>query len=104
MTEMKPPPATPDPEHRFRDDVARRAWRKQQARIRGERTVWFSLGLMGMVGWSVALPTLAGIAVGWWIDQQWPSRLSWTLTLLFVGVVVGCLNAWRWVKQESEEH
>ena len=28
--------------------------------------------------------------------------VSWTLTLLLIGVAVGCLNAWYWVKQESE--
>jgi ATP synthase protein I len=82
-------------------DVARRAARKQRAREAGKRPIWFSLGLMGLVGWSIAVPTLAGVALGWWIDSRWPGRISWTLTLLFVGVAVGCVNAWYWVRQES---
>jgi ATP synthase protein I len=61
-----------------------------------------ALGMMGLVGWSVAIPTLIGVALGWWIDRSWPGRMSWTLTLLFVGVAIGCLNAWYWVRQESE--
>jgi ATP synthase protein I len=58
------------------------------------------LGLFGLVGWSVAVPTLLGLVLGRWIDATWPSRISWTLTLLLAGVLVGCLNAWRWVSQE----
>jgi len=89
-------------EERLREDVARRATRKQRARASAGRPVWFSLGLMGLVGWSIAVPTLAGVALGWWIDARWPGRISWTLTLLFVGVAVGCANAWYWVRQESD--
>ena len=58
--------------------------------------------MFGLVGWAVALPTLAGIALGWWLDQRYPGLPSWTLTWLFIGVAVGCVNAWYWVKQESE--
>ena len=30
-------------------------------------------------------------------------RISWTLTLLIIGVVLGSLNAWYWVKRESRD-
>ena len=98
MPENQPPP----PADRLHQEVARRAARRQRAQREGDRSVWFSLGMMGLVGWSVAIPTLIGIALGWWIDGTWPGRVSWTLTLLFVGVAIGCLNAWYWVRQESE--
>ena len=55
--------------------------------------------MFGVVGWSVAIPTLIGVAVGLWIDGRWPSRFSWTLMLLIVGVALGCINAWYWVKK-----
>ncbi len=57
--------------------------------------------MFGLVGWSVAIPTLIGIAVGVWLDRRWPGQVSWTLTFLIIGVALGCLNAWYWVKQES---
>ena len=63
--------------------------------------VWFGLGMFGLVGWSVAIPTVIGIAIGMWIDARWPSQISWTLTGLFVGIVVGCWNAWYWILRES---
>ncbi|MBD3640148.1 MAG: AtpZ/AtpI family protein [Marinobacter sp.] len=83
--------------------VGRRAERKQRARAQGHRTAWFGLGMFGLVGWSVAVPTLIGIAIGVWADRRWPGEVSWTLTLLIIGVALGCLNAWYWIKQESED-
>lgn len=82
-------------------EVAEKQARKLKARKEGDHSAWFGLGMFGLVGWSVAVPTLIGVAVGAWIDTRWPSRFSWTLMMLFMGVVVGCLNAWWWVQRES---
>jgi ATP synthase protein I len=90
-----------------RDRLSRRVGseseRKMRARRRGDRGVWFGLGMFGIVGWSVAIPTLLGIALGVWIDTRWPDRFSWTLMLLFAGIFLGCLNAWYWVNQEQTD-
>lgn len=56
--------------------------------------LWSSISMLGVVGWSVTLPTLLGVAVGVWLDQHWPGRISWTVTLLSIGLLVGCANAW----------
>jgi len=77
--------------------------RKIRARHEKDRGVWFGLGMFGLVGWSVAIPTVIGIGLGIWIDTKWPSQYSWTLMFLIIGVLVGCLNAWYWVKRESKE-
>ena len=76
--------------------------RKVRARNTQYRTAWFGLGMFGLVGWSVAVPALIGVASGLWIDAHWPSRFSWTLMLLVLGMALGCLNAWRWVSRESQ--
>ena len=65
--------------------------------------VWFGLGMMGLVGWSVVVPTVLGAAAGLWLDRRFPRQISWTLTLLFVGLIFGCVNAWRWVAKEDRE-
>jgi len=107
MPEARPPtggpggPRLPGPGERLHDEVARRAARRLRARREMPRSLWLSLGMMGLVGWSVAVPTLVGVALGWWIDRAWPGRVSWTLTLLLVGLVLGCVNAWRWVRGEG---
>jgi len=71
----------------------------RMVRARGEKnSFWNSIAVLGVVGWSVALPTLIGVAAGLWIDRHWPSRFSWTLMLLVAGLILGCANAWLHVK------
>ncbi len=82
--------------------VARKESRKVRARRHRGRGMWFGLGVYGLVGWSVVIPTLGGVAIGLWIDRTWPSRFSWTLMLMAAGLLVGCWNAWYWVSLEQK--
>jgi ATP synthase protein I len=91
-----------DQQQAFRNLIGTKETRKLRARDERHRSIWFGLGMFGIVGWSVAVPTVLGVAAGLWIDRHWPSRFSWALMLLFIGVVLGCLNAWYWIKQESK--
>jgi ATP synthase protein I len=89
----------------FSQEVAAKAARKIKARRNPSQGVWFGLGMMGLVGWSVVVPTLLGTAFGVWLDDRHPGSYSWTLMLLVIGLAIGCLNAWHWVaKQEQEMH
>ena len=90
-------------ERRLGREVGRQAERKRRARARGNRTAWFGLGMFGLVGWSVAVPTLVGIALGAWLDRRTGGQASWTLTFMIIGVALGCLNAWYWIRQESPD-
>ena len=92
-----------DPEKSLEREVQTRAERKMRARREKDRSVWFGLGMFGLIGWSVAVPALIGIAVGIWIDRRWPGDYSWTLMLLVLGVAVGCMNAWHWIQRESRD-
>ena len=65
------------------------------------RSAWAGLGMAGMIGWSVAIPALLGVALGLWLDEHHHGRHSWTLMLLAVGLVLGCANAWHWVMREK---
>jgi ATP synthase protein I len=84
----------------FSRKIRAQAARMRKARRGANRSVWFGLGMSGMVGWSVTVPTLIGAAVGIWVDKDYPSRFSWTLMLLFLGLIIGCANAWHWVDSE----
>ncbi|OLO04471.1 AtpZ/AtpI family protein [Salinicola socius] len=81
--------------------VGVKAARKLKARRNGTPKVWFGLGMMGLIGWSVVVPTLLGAGLGLWLDQRYPGGRSLTLALLMAGLTVGCLNAWYWVSQED---
>jgi ATP synthase protein I len=77
--------------------------RKIRARNRKESSVWFGLGMFGLVGWSVAIPTIIGLAIGIWLDTRIEGDFSWALMLLALGVIAGAVNAWLWVKREQEK-
>ncbi len=91
--------------------IGAKAARKLKARRKGSggnggagdggAGVWFGLGMMGLIGWSVAVPTLLGAALGIWLDRQHSGSHPWTLALLVGGLTIGCLNAWRWVANED---
>jgi ATP synthase protein I len=81
--------------------VGTKAARKLKARRNATPGVWFGLGMMGLIGWSVVVPTLLGAALGLWLDEHHPGTHSWTLALLVAGLVAGCWNAWHWVAQEE---
>jgi ATP synthase protein I len=82
-------------------EIARKAQRLQRARLRRRESPWRGLGMFGMVGWAVAVPVVAGVALGVWIDARWPGERSWTLMLLLAGAALGCLNAWYWIQREG---
>jgi ATP synthase protein I len=79
---------------------------KEQRRIKAEQGkrigAWYGLGLVGIVGWSVVIPTLLGIFLGVWVDLRWPSPRSWTLMLMVLGLFIGCLCAGFWVNRQRQ--
>jgi ATP synthase protein I len=91
---LKPPPT-------FAGEIGAKAARKLKAR-KSTQGVWFGLGMMGLIGWSVSIPTLLGAALGLWLDRHDPGGRSWTLALLVAGLAIGCLNAWHWVSKEDQ--
>jgi ATP synthase protein I len=86
----------------FAGGIGAKVTRKLRARRNRTPDVWFGLGMMGLIGWSVVVPALLGAALGQWLDRRDPGGRSWTLALLMVGVTIGCANAWHWVTKENE--
>lgn len=93
----------PDPKSKtvLAEQIGAKAARKLKAR-QSTQGIWFGLGMMGLIGWSVVVPTLLGAALGVWLDKHHPGGRSWTLGLLVAGLVIGCLNAWFWVAKEEK--
>lgn len=92
-----------DDQTAFSQAVGAKVARKIKARRDSTQGVWFGLGMMGLIGWSVVVPTLLGATLGIWLDHRYPGSHSWTLTLMVVGLVIGCLNAWHWIAKEDQE-
>lgn len=97
-----PGPGLPKDAPAFATQAGAKAARKLKARRDASLGVWFGLGMMGLIGWSVTIPTLLGTAVGLWLDGRHPGTYSWTLALLVAGLTVGCFSAGHWVAKEHK--
>lgn len=95
-------PSTNKKEKNFSDEVTKKEKRKLKAQHENSG-VWFGLGMMGMIGWSVAVPSLLGAGLGIWLDKTHPQSFSWTLTFLMAGIITGGIIAWYWVQNEDKE-
>jgi len=83
-------------------ELGLKAARKIRARCNDGHGGWFGFGMMGLIGWSVVVPTLLGAALGIWLDGHYPGKHPWTLALLVAGLAIGCFNAWHWVAREGQ--
>ena len=89
-------------EEQFLHEIDSKEKRRIKAQSKKNRAIWMGFGLFGIIGWSVMIPTIIGIVIGLWTDKKWPGPISWTLTFLFLGIALGCLNAWYWVEKERK--
>lgn len=77
--------------------------RKLESRRQDPRTIWSGVAVFGLVGWTIALPTVLGTGFGLWLDRHHPGSSSWTLTFLVAGLTFGCFQAWRWMSNQEAE-
>ncbi len=87
----------------FGEHIGEKEKRKISAQSNDQRSVWFGLGMFGMVGWSLAVPTLLGATLGMWLDKNYAQSFSWTLTCLILGLVMGGAVAAHWIAKENNE-
>ena len=85
------------------DDIRRSARRAKHSREAPPHSPLRGLGVFGMIGWSVAVPTVAGALLGLWLDRVAPQSFSWPLGLILGGVTIGVIIAWSWVSRESDD-
>jgi ATP synthase protein I len=90
-----------DDDDYFIRTIAAKEKRKLQANNEKKGGEWLGLGMFGMVGWSVTVPTVVGAFGGIWLDKHYPESFSWTISCLLCGLVIGCLMAWNWVIKED---
>jgi ATP synthase protein I len=88
---------------RFADEIEKKERRRRKGLNKDKASLWFGVGLFGLVGWSFAVPVVLLTMLGIWIDGRTQGAISWTLTLLFAGVVLGGLNLWYWVRGQGRE-
>lgn len=88
---------------KFSQMIESKEKRRLKEKRKSKRGVLYGLGMFGLVGWSVVVPTLAGALLGFWLDKRFHGTQSWTLTFLLIGLIIGCISAWHWVSREHNE-
>lgn len=91
-----------------KDDVSvtairRRAERMQQTRNQPKYSPLSGLGVFGVIGWSIAIPTVGGAFLGVWLNRVAPQSFSWPIALILGGVVVGAMVAWNWIDKTRDK-
>ena len=88
---------------RSAEDIRRSAERMKRARSEPGASPLRGLGAFGIIGWSIAVPTVGGAFLGLWLNDVAPQNFSWPIALILGGVVVGGIIAWNWIEREGPE-
>ena len=84
-----------------RDELVAGARRRQERHAHGlregEPTLARQFARVGVLGWMIITPTLAGIFIGHFIDHRLGSGIFWTAPSLLAGLFIGCCLAWKWM-------
>lgn len=84
----------PDP---LQQGVRRRLALSERWLREGEPSLARLFARVGVLGWMIVLPMLAGVLIGRWLDRRLGSGIFWTAPLLALGLGVGCWSAWKWM-------
>ena len=80
-------------------ETRKRGERHRRWREAGDEGVARRLAQIGVLGWMIVTPTLAGVFAGRWLDRRSGAGLTWTGALLVLGLAAGCWSAWRWMHE-----
>ncbi|MHA1550048.1 MAG: AtpZ/AtpI family protein [Alphaproteobacteria bacterium] len=81
--------------------------KKVSRRVRAKKehnNNWRMTSFFGLIGFSIVIPLAGLIWLGTYLDKTYPNApVSWTMIGIFVGLIVGGYNAWRWIKAEQTQ-
>ena len=88
-----------DHEDKLRKRVEQQARRMQQAE-KDRPNLLAQTVYMGRLGLLFVLPVIGGAYLGRWIDSmQSGYEIRWTLSLIFIGVVIGAVNLYLAIRE-----
>ena len=69
----------PDNHEKLGEAVKTRQERRELWAREGERSLGQNLAMIGVLGWTIVLPTLLGLFAGRWLDRTFHMGIFWTL-------------------------
>ena len=58
------------------------------------------LGQIGVLGWAIVLPALAGLFLGRWLDKTYETGVFFSAPMVMIGAGVGFWLAWKWMSRQ----
>lgn len=80
----------------FREEIESSV-KKYKTSKKKRKEFWTYISRITVVGWLFVIPVVAGAYLGRYLDRRYGSNVSWTITLIIIGVAVGIYNAWRFI-------
>jgi ATP synthase protein I len=80
------------------------AQREARGRAQPEPSLGSRLGQIGILGWTIVLPTLAGLAIGHMLDRWFGTRVFFSAPMLMLGAAAGLWFAWKWMHRQERGH
>jgi ATP synthase protein I len=93
----EPPP--PGERRRLLEAVRLRGERRRRRLAEGEPSLARYLGQVGVLGWTIVLPALAGLFLGRWLDHRFGTGVFWSAPLMLLGLALGCWSGWKWIRR-----
>lgn len=79
-------------------EAAREATRRaEEGRADPEPSLGARLGQIGVLGWTIIVPILLGVALGRWLDHRLETGIFFSAPLVMLGAALGFWFAWKWM-------
>lgn len=86
-------------ENKLKERIGRQARRMKQAE-RDRATLLSQTIYVGTLGLLIVIPVIVGAYVGRWLDGFVEGySIQWTMSLIILGVVIGAVNAYLFVRE-----
>lgn len=93
-------PRSQDDWNDLEQQVDRQAERMKQAE-KDRRSLLAQTSYLGILGLLFVMPVIAGVYLGRWLDSLMSGySMRWTLSLMFLGLVVGAINVYFLVREQ----
>lgn len=93
--------ADEDPKESLAEAARKAARLAEQRRSNPEPTLGARLGQIGVLGWTIVVPTLLCLVIGRWLDKRLGTGVFFSAPLLMLGAAAGLWFAWKWMHRET---
>jgi ATP synthase protein I len=91
------PSSDPPDEDKLAEAARRSAQRAKASVEHPEPSLGARLGQIGVLGWTIVVPTLLAVALGRWLDHMFTTGIFFSAPLIIIGVSLGFWSAWKWM-------